>query len=125
LTGRRQGSGREGKYVHEDVEGESPGDELGGEGAHGGHGGEVEHHDVELGLGRLGEDGVPQGLGGGEAPDGHDDVRPSQRQRPRRLGADATGRPWIRFEKGWCLGDVSIAILEKEEKRLERRGTDR
>jgi len=94
---------------------------LGREGADGGHGREVELHDVELCLRRLGEDGVLDGLGGGEAPDGHDDVGPAQRQRPRRLGADAAGCPWmglgwvgllvkvIRGVLGWDL------LLEKEE----------
>ena len=94
---------------------------MGREGADGGHGREVELHDVELCLRRLGEDGVLDGLGGGEAPDGHDDMGPAQRQRPRRLGADAAGRPWMGL--GWVglLVKVTTGILgwdlllEKEE----------
>lgn len=80
-----------GVLVHEDIEGEALGGEVGGEGADGVHGGEVELHEVEGGGRGVGEDGVAHGLRGGEVADGHDDVCPADGEDASRLGADAAG----------------------------------
>lgn len=81
------------QYIHEDVEGEALGGEVGGEFAHRVHGGEVQLHKVQLRGGRLREDGLPHGPGGVDVPDGHDDVGPAHRQDARRLRADPARRP--------------------------------
>ena len=68
---------REREYLHEEIERQPEGLELGGEAPDGSEGAEIESHDDDLGAGKLGEDSSLGVLGGFEASSREDQLGPA------------------------------------------------
>jgi hypothetical protein len=81
-------------YLHEEIERESEGLELGNEVSDGAERAKIERHDDDLGVGKLGHDtclGVLRSL---DAPSREDQPRPSHGQDPSRLRPDPRRSAW-------------------------------